>query len=475
MNNIKILFIAISLLFIFNTSSYANWAKDFHRSELTVKEAQGTITDQEKRILATYRGHRVDYSTVDKNGNNTPKTIRKTAIVEEIPKKSLVGGVALQRAKKFAAGGAVAVVGGAIVDSLIKSVGWVMEEGTYVKFKPVEEEQSPNIPYVYTIFNSQSIQSGQQYAGRYYASPASACNVDDMKTLLPHLAHHADNGVETKDNEMYCGYKIGTSYKAPIRYVQNLDYDPDAQNPEPQKIVITPEDVGGLLLGDYDDPVDPAYDDHTNEWKRPELLSTYQPDPTGLENQLSDQLDRRAEDADPTDDGKPAPFGDPRYPPLSNPDSDANDRSWEEDNVDDVNGESTPVLDPETGEPTGGQSIKLQFPVFCEWAYIVCDWYDKWKKTDEWLKEEPQLENEQLEIHEENILDYQHENHVSFGQSCPFSPNTTVIDFGISSFSFETDLTFICTWGNQARAYVITLGHLGALIFLLLGIRNGNV
>ena len=467
MNNTKKLFIAISLLFIFNTSSYANWAKDFHRSELTVKEAQGTITDQEKRILATYRGHRVDYSTVDKNGNNTPKTIRQTVIVEEIPKKSEVGGVALQRAKKFAAGGAVAIVGGAIVDSLINSVGWVMEDGTYVKYKDIDEDIAPPNK-IWKWSGCGSVQSCINY-GYANKDPKAVCDV--IGSTHPSNLQ-TEKFTKTTENEGKCTYKNNPDI---YQYLTLKDYQEDVEPPKPQKILITPEDVGGLLLGDYDDPVDSSYDDHTNEWKIPELLSTYQPDPTDFQNQLSDELDRRAENADPTDDGKPAPFGDPRYPPLSDPDSNNNDRGWEEDNVDDVNGESTPNVDPETGEPTGGQSIKLQFPVFCEWAYTVCDWYDKWKKTDEWLKEEPQLENQQLEIQEENILDYQHENHVSFGQSCPFSPNTTVIDFGISSFSFQTDLTFICMWGNQARAYVITLGHLGALIFLLLGIRNGNV
>lgn len=70
------------------------------------------------------------------------------------------------------------------------------------------------------------------------------------------------------------------------------------------------------------------------------------------------------------------------------------------------------------------------------------------------------------------VPDYQKENHVVFGQSCPFSENTTVVDFGVSSFLLKTNLSFICDYGHLARPYVIGIGHLLCLIFLVYGLRN---
>jgi hypothetical protein len=77
-----------------------------------------------------------------------------------------------------------------------------------------------------------------------------------------------------------------------------------------------------------------------------------------------------------------------------------------------------------------------------------------------------------LQIGNEQVAGYERENHVTFGQTCPFNQNTTVIDFGISSFAFTTNLSFICDFGREARPYVIGIGHLLALIFLLIGLRN---
>ncbi|MBD0149454.1 virulence factor TspB C-terminal domain-related protein, partial [Acinetobacter baumannii] len=39
---------------------------------------------------------------------------------------------------------------------------------------------------------------------------------------------------------------------------------------------------------------------------------------------------------------------------------------------------------------------------FCEWAFTVCKWYDDWKKTDEWMKEDPeQKDPEKVEFDED--------------------------------------------------------------------------
>lgn len=130
---------------------------------------------------------------------------------------------------------------------------------------------------------------------------------------------------------------------------------------------------------------------------------------------------------------------------------------------------------PDGTTSTTSASGSTQFPAFCDWASIVCDWYDGWKKTDEWLKEEPELKDKTLEVEEKEIISYQRQDYVQFGQSCPFTPKVQSLPMGVlGSIDFETDLTFICDFGVQARPYVLGLGHLAALIFLLIGLRNGN-
>jgi len=153
---------------------------------------------------------------------------------------------------------------------------------------------------------------------------------------------------------------------------------------------------------------------------------------------------------------------------------------------------------------TGGTDLALEFPAFCGWAPQVCeaaqivisfpqtltDWWntsnqkaDSWAKsisdayasTKEWFQNEPELKDEPLEIEDQNITDYARKDYVTFGASCPFSPNQVSLPLGVlGEISFESDLTFICTFGNEARPFVIGLGYLGGLIFLLIGLRNGN-
>lgn len=161
---------------------------------------------------------------------------------------------------------------------------------------------------------------------------------------------------------------------------------------------------------------------------------------------------------------------------------------------------------PNTADPTAPPEVTdlaLEFPAFCGWAPIVCEaaqkvisfpntltsWWDyakgkseewvtsistAWAEAKDWAKGEPELADTPLEVEEQQILSYQYEQHLSFGASCPFTPQTTVIDFGISSFSMQHDFSIVCDVALEVRPYVISLSHLGALLYLIYAIRNGN-
>ncbi|KAA8730791.1 hypothetical protein F4V57_14665 [Acinetobacter qingfengensis] len=117
---------------------------------------------------------------------------------------------------------------------------------------------------------------------------------------------------------------------------------------------------------------------------------------------------------------------------------------------------------------TSSSSMELEFPAFCSWASIVCEFID-------WVREEPETQDEELEIDEQTVIDYQYSDHVVFGQTCPFSDNNLNVDFGIGAWSFNYSFSIICDYAVIARPYVIAFGHLGALIFLLIGLRSGSV
>lgn len=76
---------------------------------------------------------------------------------------------------------------------------------------------------------------------------------------------------------------------------------------------------------------------------------------------------------------------------------------------------TTPVIDPVTGEPTGQTSTSggFEFPPFCDWASVVCDWLD-------WTQEEPELPEEDSDIPSELLpIAFTPFQLVNFEATCP--------------------------------------------------------
>lgn len=76
---------------------------------------------------------------------------------------------------------------------------------------------------------------------------------------------------------------------------------------------------------------------------------------------------------------------------------------------------TTPVIDPVTGEPTGQTSTSggFEFPAFCDWASVVCDWLD-------WTQEEPELPDEDSDIPSELLpIAFTPFQLVNFDATCP--------------------------------------------------------
>lgn len=99
---------------------------------------------------------------------------------------------------------------------------------------------------------------------------------------------------------------------------------------------------------------------------------------------------------------------------------------------------------------------------------------DKFDELKDWLMSEPDLDQDsELQVQEEEITGFEQGNHVVFGSYCPFVATTREIPVAPGySMTFTDDLTFICEWGYKANPYIQLLGHLGALIFLLYGVRS---
>lgn len=488
------LIIAFAPVYLISTAYAATpkWVLDYIKAEKQINEKKRLKAQLVKQI----------------NESGTKKTI--TAVVETVPTASKVGSAMIKRIYSPAG-----VVGVAAVTSLLNGIGWVMEEGTYVKKIPQEQEkpcENESCQWLWrTEINSDKHTSSQEACDyrdmRFNATSSLYKNQTTTATPSGKFVYFQVNGSTVTVMSADC---VGTRASRSTGAIENVSHrvtpyavNPDYQPSEPKpdiKIPLTAGLLGAMMIGQgYQDP-DPNFDNdtvNTGDWTGVE--DSYKEDPSGIGNELNDELQDKAERAKPTPDNKPAPIGSPDYDKEPVNDDD-NDRKWDEDGNEGKT-ENTEKTDPETGDVTS--EGKFTLPKFCDWAFTVCEWYEDWQESDkklhdhldetsrhqsdeksfwssvrswfDWTKEEPELTDETLEIEQHEVIPYVRENHVSFNAGCPFSPETAVIELGIlGNLEFQKDLTFICTFGDQSRPYIQGLGYLGGLVYLLVGIRNGN-
>lgn len=478
--------IFLLLIFLSSTSSHAADDDDWYTNYKV--QIHQNKQDYTRRVYG-YSKHIYDEGPGDPNWTlgSPSKTVTKQVVVEDVPSKAKLGKGLLQRAKAFK-GGAAGVLGGAAVSALIEGVGWVMEDGTWVKYKEQE-----NDGFEYTLIG---------YAF-WEPSKELACT--------QHAEYYLYNG-SGLPNTLYIS-SVAQNLTCEITFLRNKDKPtskdkitstmvsrPSSTTPKPQRIVITDQDVGGIVSGDYQDPVNSNYN-ITDKQYRPVVADAYKHDPSGIGNDLANEMQEKIKTAPPTPDGNPAPIGDPRYAQPPEEDQRTNDRSWGDDTANEATGDTTPNIDPTTGEPTGGQSISLQFPIFCEWAHTMCNWYDDWKASDkvykdhmtkteehqthekgfwqsvkdwlDWTKDETELpDRDESDLN--STVDFEEKN-ISLNVSplCPAPTFETITLHGVTSQVKTSDYTYICQLDWLIKPFTIGFATIMAC-FILFGFNRGS-
>lgn len=142
--------------------------------------------------------------------------------------------------------------------------------------------------------------------------------------------------------------------------------------------------------------------------------------------------------------------------------------------------------DPATGDPTAEPKpydITLNFPVFCDWAPMVCQaaqvainfpgtvagyWttFNKWMNESATDTSDPKPEIKELQ------LNFDDGNRVTFDQTCPQPQPIELTFMGVSqsaSFSYEP----LCNFMTMIRPFVIGSAYLiGA--YIVMGLSRGN-
>lgn len=358
----------------------------------------------------------------------------KRSIAVDKPTPSKVGGSMLKRVNHYVKVPGIQMIGVLAVTQLLEGIGWILEDGGYVK--KIEKDPDYDPRYLWAgSFNGKT---------QYFPVPREAC-LYSMKPWPELTINKIELIYNGESANCYHNYGYTQSNRVP-----DPNYDPNKPK-EFQTVPLTAALLGAAMLGTgYVDP-DPKFDNtRVNTGGDTGVKEIYEQDPSGVGNELADAMDDKLKNAKPTDDAKPSWIGDPKYDdrPLIDDRDDSSDRSWDE-KGDESTGGIEPTKDPETGEATGGQSISLQFPLFCSWASKMCQWYDDWKQSDkihqkfeedvknhqsdeksfwqtvkdwfDWTKEEPEdePEPEQPEVNDQGIFSKTFDTTFSLSKECP--------------------------------------------------------
>lgn len=416
-----------------------------------------------------------------KQVNEAGSLTKTTAVVETVPTASKVGTSMLQRIKHVAKTPGGAAIGFYAVSQLLEGIGWVMEEGTYVK--KITNVDPENYTH-YACSNDVSSSSCTKDNSSWSNTAISACQ----------KARGAGATVVEVYGANCLGYlnKDGPSGYKYVVAVYGGKFKNDSVSEK--KIPLTPALLGAAMLGSgYRDPVDPSIDSGVNTGNWTGVPEAYTPDPSGVGNELYKELESKADRAPKTSDGKPAPSGDPRYNNDLTSNDNANDRSWDDQGT---KGEGGSEKDEE-----GNEKSWFNLPKWCVWAADNCEWHqeDKAHQAEEkevWQDEKNHRDQEKgfwqtvkdwfdwskddsdLPDRDDSDLDTSvefEEKKVSLNVSaqCPAPTYETVSLHGVTAQVKTSDYSYICNLDWLIKPFVLGFSMVSAC-FILFGFQRGG-
>jgi hypothetical protein len=440
-----------------------------------------------------------DIPLANGTGSSVEQMIKRS-IAADKPTAAKVGSSMLKRIYS-----PQAIVGTAAVTGLLTAIGWVMEDGIFVK-KINKIDQSdcttdtqcewewgwnlkvyPTAKAASDAFLSYENSKQTTFKYQYVSITLNHYSEKSMSALLNFSVHNVSTNQKWNDSFQF-------------QATLNPKYDP--KPPKVTTVPLTAALLGAAMLGSqYTDP-DPNFDNDTvNTGDYTGVKETYEHDPSGVGNEVADDMDDKLKNAKPTDDGKSSYVGDPKYDdkPLSDGD-DSSDRSWDE-KGDEATGGTEPTKDPETGQATGGQSISLQFPLFCSWASKMCLWYDDWKSSDkvhqkfeedvknhqkdeksfwqtvkdwfDWSKKDDDLpERDETDLITELPIEQKTKN-INWSAQCPTAQSVPINFHGVTAEITVADFSYLCSLDWLIKPFVLAFASISAA-FIVFGFNRGG-
>jgi len=408
--------------------------------------------------------------------NESGSLLKTTAVVETVPTASKVGTSMLKRVQHVARTPGGAAVGFYAVSQLLEGIGWVMEDGTYVKKIKIIDPSSDS-GWSEVNVETDPRHATAELACQYYAAK--------NKVKFHHVYQFSDRNALCYRTETEYYLQLTKTEKPPVF--------------DTKTVPLTATHLGALMMGTgYKDP-DPNFNNdsiNTGNWTG--VPEAYTPDASGVGNELYESLEAKADNAPPTPDNKPAYPGDSRYNNDLSTNDNANDRSWgDEGTKGDSTGSTT--TNPETGEQTTNTEFHL--PPFCSWAFTVCEWYEKWQKTDtkvnehldrtkehqeeekgfwqtvkdwfDWSKDDSDLPDRDDSDLDASVEFEEKKVSINVSAQCPAPTYETVSLHGVTAQVKTSDYSYICNLDWLIKPFVLGFSMVSAC-FILFGFQRGG-
>lgn len=354
-----------------------------------------------------------------------------------------------------------AFLGGAAVQALVDGVGWVMDEGGQIQksITPEQQEQYDLEQEKYTSPHIYKISQSMGSALNQFYSPKAAC-IGYAATM--------NNTVYVSNTETFCvlrqtrsdGSTIQTG--ATVVYLKpNPSYNPSYTPSQPSAPVATNAEIETALKNalESNNPALAAaiaeaikaaysYDGSEGQDNSTNTIAI------GTANDMNEAVDRAFDNPTPNATSD-KPSG---YYKITDGEKTIEGYVTTPDTTGKTETETktTTTTDPVTGNQTttGTSTGSLQFPAFCDWAGIVCDWIN-------WTKEEPQ-EPELKPVFEEINVPYTPFSIAKFNAQCPPDENLSLNLMG-QEMSFVFPMKPFCDFFSGIKPFVIALASFWAV------------
>lgn len=396
---------------------------------------------------------------------DTGKKIRIEANVTQTANKAKVASTLVDRlgkakdyAKHVGKASIPSFVGTAAFHGLMGGIGWVMDEGGKVTKHPNSDDipyDDPSQQYYYQIsYGSPSTK---------YSSIASLCSEAFIRGGWNDGKPGNGYSCVLEGSRVVATTPWGGSMGQMGSRVDNPSYNPSA--PSPESVEATPEQLAEALknaLESNNPALAAAIAEAIKAAYTPEgplLASIGDEQANGLAVDAADTARDAVNKASKNTGSEPSSKGKPGYYNITDGDKTIEGNVYETDPT----GSITPKPDTGTGtEPgtgtgtgtsTGGAT--LEFPVFCEWAGIVCDFID-------WVKQDEEIPEDEPEKIDESIFDRKFDINFDMGGSCPPNP-TWSFEFVGQQWSKEINISSICDFFRYIGYAIVFASNMTAL------------